>query len=292
MKIEFRKTNHIYMKKTPFETHALRQVSTTFPSGSTTAIIGQTGSGKSTLVQHINGLLKPDAGQVIVGGEIIDRKAKRKQLKTLRQKVGMVFQYPEHQLFEDTVEKELLFGPLNFGLSKKRLLKELPDRLAQVGLDETILSRSPFELSGGQMRRVAILSVLLMKPKVLILDEPTAGLDPKGQEEMIKLFKGWQQEEKATMILITHEMDEALQLAERLVVMDKGKIVMEGMMTEIFAKTEELAQFGLDIPESVRLLKQIEEKFQVTFSSYQLTPAQAAKEWVKERNRKGLTPHV
>src|SRR5699024_1571162 len=116
MKIEFRKTNHIYMKKTPFETHALRQVSTTFPSGSTTAIIGQTGSGKSTLVQHINGLLKPDAGQVIVGGEIIDRKAKRKQLKTLRQKVGMVFQYPEHQLFEDTVEKELLFGPLNIGL--------------------------------------------------------------------------------------------------------------------------------------------------------------------------------
>lgn len=292
MKVEFQNISHIYMKKTPFETAALQNVSTIFPSGSTTAIIGQTGSGKSTLVQHINGLLKPDYGEVIVGKEVIGPKAKRKQLKALRKKVGIVFQYPEHQLFEDTVEKELLFGPLNIGLSEQKVRKTLPDMLSQVGLDETMLARSPFELSGGQMRRVAILSVLLMKPKVLILDEPTAGLDPVGQMEMIQLFKRWQQKEKATMIVITHQMEEALELAERLVVMDQGKIVMEGKTADIFAKTEELMQLGLDIPDSVRLLKQIEEKFHITFSSYQLTPKEAAKEWLREKERKGTASNV
>ncbi|WP_158738336.1 energy-coupling factor transporter ATPase [Alteribacillus sp. YIM 98480] len=286
MKIVFEQVEHIYMEKTPFETSALKDVSITFPDKSCTAVIGRTGSGKSTLVQHINGLLKPNKGKVIIGDQVIHANTKRKHIKSLRKKVGMVFQYPEHQLFEDTVEKDLLFGPKNIGLNVENKKKELPELLERVGLDETFLERSPFDLSGGQMRRAAIAGVLAMEPDILILDEPTAGLDPKGQEEILTLFKDWHEQKKTTMIMITHQMEEASRLAEQVIVMDDGQIAMEGSPKEIYKRENELTQLDLDIPEGVKVLKYLEENTGVSFSEWSLTPEKAADELMMLSNKK------
>ncbi|SDI07645.1 energy-coupling factor transport system ATP-binding protein [Alteribacillus persepolensis] len=285
MKITFDNVHHIYMEKTPFETTALKDITVTLPEGTCSAVIGRTGSGKSTLVQHINGLLKPTSGKVMVGDQIIHAKTKRKQLKLLRRQVGMVFQYPEHQLFEDTVEKDLLFGPKNIGLNTTKIKKKLPELLELVGLEPSLLERSPFDLSGGQMRRVAIASVLAMEPNVLILDEPTAGLDPKGQEDILTLLKDWQEKYQITMIIITHQMEEASRLAEKLIVMDNGQIAMEGRPEDIYAQNQMLQQLDLDVPERVKVLKYLEESLGIRFSKWSLTPKEAASElnmWMKK----------
>ncbi|MFB4165901.1 energy-coupling factor transporter ATPase [Alteribacillus sp. JSM 102045] len=278
MKIVFEQVTHVYMEKTPFETYALKDVSVSFPERSFSAVIGRTGSGKSTLVQHINGLIKPTNGRIIIGDQVIEPHTKRKHLKSLRKKAGIVFQYPEHQLFEDTVEKDLLFGPKNVGMNLESKKKDLPELLELVGLNESFLDRSPFDLSGGQMRRVAIAGVLAMDPEILILDEPTAGLDPKGQEEILSLFKEWHRQKKTTTIMITHQMEEVSSLAEQVVVMDDGKIAMEGSPENIYKREKELKDMNLDVPEGVKVLKYLEEESGVSFSEWSLTPEEAADE--------------
>ncbi|WP_240377762.1 energy-coupling factor transporter ATPase [Bacillus piscicola] len=288
MKVVFERVSHSYMTKTPFEKQALKKVSTVFEGGKVTAVIGQTGSGKSTLVQHINGLLRPAAGKIIIGNREITPKTKSKTLKELRQQVGMVFQYPEHQLFEETVEKDLLFGPRNAGFPEAETKRKLPELLKRVGLNDTFLSRSPFELSGGQMRRVALAGILAMDPEVLILDEPTAGLDPQGKKEIVTLLKVWQQQTKRTMILITHNMEEAAELADDIRVMEAGEIVLEGITEDIFTRDKELSALNLDVPDRVKILKFLSTAVSVTFTNCFLPAERAADELEATPKQRGL----
>ncbi|MFZ3590823.1 energy-coupling factor ABC transporter ATP-binding protein [Bacillus sp. DJP31] len=260
MDIAINKLTHRYQDKSPFEKLALNEVDLTIDSGSFIAIIGHTGSGKSTIIQHLNGLLKPTDGTVSVGDFTIGPKQKDKHLKSLRKRVGMVFQFPEHQLFEETVEKDICFGPMNFGISEGAAKERAKKALALVGLHEDLLNRSPFDLSGGQMRRVAIAGVLAMEPDVIILDEPTAGLDPRGRKEMMKLFSSLHQEKNLTTIMITHSMEDTAAYADQVVVMDKGKVLMRGTPHEIFSQKERLLQVGLDIPETYRFIEMLEKK--------------------------------
>ncbi|WP_408008959.1 energy-coupling factor ABC transporter ATP-binding protein [Pseudalkalibacillus sp. A8] len=261
MELSTRRLAHIYSEGTPKERRALYDVSIDVPPGSFYAIIGHTGSGKSTLIQHLNGLLKPTSGSVKIGGTTIQPDEKGKRLKEIRKQVGMVFQYPEHQLFEETIEKDICFGPRNFGISEKEAKRRAKESLEKVGLGEEYLQRSPFELSGGQMRRVAIAGVLAMKPDVLILDEPTAGLDPSGRHDMMDLFLSLQQEQNITIILVTHSMEDAARYADHIIVMSGGTVYMEGIPTEIFGQEDKLQAVGLDIPESTRFLKSLQERF-------------------------------
>lgn len=252
---------HIYHPQSPLERVALDGVNLVIPSGSFVSIIGQTGSGKSTLIQHINGLLKPARGSIQIGDCRLDAKSKGSILRTVRQKVGMVFQYPEHQLFEETVEKDLSFGPLNFGINLKRAKARAKQALQQVGLSDTLLNRSPFELSGGQMRRVAIAGVLASDPEVLILDEPTAGLDPRGQAEMMALFSKLNREKEITVIMVTHNMDHAALYSDKVVVMDQGKIKLEGPPKDVFSQPEQLRHLGLEVPSTMDFLLKLSKKW-------------------------------
>ena len=258
MDIIFENVEHLYNPKTPFERKALYDLNISIPSGTFQAVIGHTGSGKSTLIQHINGLLTPTSGMIKIGDRII-KAEKQKNLRSLRKKVGIVFQYPEHQLFEETVEKDICFGPMNFGVAEESAKKKAKEVLHLVGLPETVLSKSPFDLSGGQMRRVAIAGVLAMEPEVLILDEPTAGLDPQGRKEIMELFKRMHEEAKLTTILVTHSMEDAAYYADKIIVMDKGTVYMQGTPLEIFKQPEKLKKVGLDIPESVQFMRSLSE---------------------------------
>ena len=261
MDITFKNVSYIYQPNTPFAHQALKNISFHIPSGTFVAIIGHTGSGKSTLIQHLNGLLAPTKGEVKVGPYTISSEEKLKDMKQLRSKVGVVFQYPEHQLFEETVEKDIAFGPENFGVEKETIAKRIREILPQVGLTEEILSRSPLELSGGQMRRVAIAGVLVTKPEVYVLDEPTAGLDPRGQKEMMDMFYQIHQQEKITTILVTHSMEDALNYADYIIILNKGEKFMEGTPEEIFRQEEKIKEVQLLIPESIQFLKRYNEKF-------------------------------
>lgn len=260
MEIKVKHLTHVYQPKTPFERLALDDISFTVPSGAFFSIIGHTGSGKSTLIQHLNGLLKPTKGEVVVGDTTIKADAKTKALKNLRRRVGMVFQYPEHQLFEETVEKDIMFGPLNFDYSPEEAKKRAREAIDWVGLPASVLGRSPFELSGGQMRRVAIAGVLAIEPEVIILDEPTAGLDPRGRREMLSLFSRLHKEKGLTTIMITHSMDDAAIYSDQVIVMDHGRIVIQGTPEAIFSQVETLQKLGLDIPLAMRFLKQLGER--------------------------------
>ncbi|UZJ78860.1 energy-coupling factor ABC transporter ATP-binding protein [Fictibacillus sp. KU28468] len=254
MDIKINNLTHRYKPGTPFERLALKDVNLSIPSGSFLAVIGHTGSGKSTLIQHLNGLLKPSEGTIQVGDLTIAANEKKKQLKALRKRVGIVFQYPEHQLFDETVEKDVMFGPMNFGQSDEAARKTAREMVKLVGLPDEVLQKSPFDLSGGQMRRVAIAGVLAMQPEVLILDEPTAGLDPKGRKEIMDLFRALHDQRKTTTILVTHSMEDAAYYADHIVVMDKGSTYLEGTPAEIFDKRDELQAVGLDVPETVQFL--------------------------------------
>lgn len=256
MDIIFENVEHVYNPKTPFERKALFDLNIKIPSGTFQAVIGHTGSGKSTLIQHINGLLRPTGGKISIGDRIIGPE-KQKDLRSLRKKVGIVFQYPEHQLFEETVEKDICFGPMNFGVSEEVAKRKAREILKQVGLPESVLEKSPFDLSGGQMRRVAIAGVLAMEPEVLILDEPTAGLDPRGRKEIMDMFKMMHDKAKLTTILVTHSMEDAALYADHIIVMDKGTVYMQGTPPEIFKEPERLNKVGLDIPESVQFMRSL-----------------------------------
>lgn len=262
MDITFENVSYTYQKNTPFEHKALENISFHIPKRSFVAIIGHTGSGKSTLIQHLNGLLIPTEGKVTIGEYELTKEKKPENMKALRSKVGIVFQYPEHQLFEETVEKDIAFGPKNFGLDDATIEKRIKEVLPKVGLSEELLSRSPFDLSGGQMRRVAIAGVLASKPSVYVLDEPTAGLDPRGQKEIMDMFYELHHEEKATTILVTHNMEDALKYADYIIILNKGKKYMEGTPEEIFKHEEALYNVHLKVPQSIQFIKQFNERFQ------------------------------
>lgn len=247
MSIEFKKVNYIYSKDTPFAYVALKDISLVIPQGSFTALIGHTGSGKSTLIQHINALLQPTSGEVDIDEFVISANQKPEILKPLRKKAGLVFQFPEYQLFEETIEKDIIFGPMNFGMSEEEAKERAHKVLNLVGLDETYLDRSPFELSGGQKRRVAIAGILAMEPDILVLDEPTAGLDPQGAKEMLELFKKFQQSGK-TVIMVSHDMNHVLQYCDHVVVMNHGEIERHCSVDELFEEREYLESMSIDLP--------------------------------------------
>lgn len=251
MEIRFENVNYIYQPNTPFENQALFDINFTIKEGSYTAIIGHTGSGKSTLLQHLNALKVPTSGSVWLDNYEINASKKQEALNDIRRQVGVVFQFPEAQLFEETVGEDIAFGPQNFGVSKEEAMRLAREILPVVGLDESFMDRSPFDLSGGQMRRVAIAGVLVMKPSVLVLDEPTAGLDPKGQFEMMQLFKDLHENEKITIVLVTHQMEDVAKYANRMIVLDAGKVVDQGAPQEVFKNDDWLQSIQLDVPQTV-----------------------------------------
>ena len=258
MDIQLQKVSYAYSKGTPFEKRALYEVDLVIESGSYMAIIGHTGSGKSTILQHFNALLKPTEGAVLLGDRFIEAGKKQKDLKPIRNKVGIVFQFPEHQLFDETVVKDVMFGPMNFGVSEEEAYTRALEKLKLVGLPEEVYEKSPFELSGGQMRRVAIAGVLAMNPEVIVLDEPTAGLDPKGQKEMMELFYKLHQQQALTTILVTHSMEDAARYADKVAIMHEGRCVVIGEPKEIFYNEALLAEYRLLPPRIVQLQQQLE----------------------------------
>lgn len=246
--IKAENVNYIYQQGMPFERQALYDVNIEIEDGSLVALIGHTGSGKSTLIQHFNALVKPTSGKIIING--IDVTAPKADLRLVRKTVGLVFQYPEHQLFEETVYKDIAFGPKNMGFSDEEIDKRVRESAALVGLKEKHLTRSPFDLSGGQKRRVAIAGVLAMNPKVLILDEPTAGLDPKGRDEILATIKKLHEENKEMIIIfVSHSMEDVAKTAERVIVMNDGHVEMQGTVAEVFAQAEHLQKIGLNVPQ-------------------------------------------
>ncbi|MGP4109094.1 energy-coupling factor ABC transporter ATP-binding protein [Virgibacillus sp. L01] len=261
MDIKFKNVNYIYQPGTPFAHQAIEDLSFTIPSGSFVAIIGHTGSGKSTLIQHLNGLVRPSSGEVTIGDFHLTSDAKVKNMKALRSRVGVVFQYPEHQLFEETVEKDIAFGPENFDVEKDEIQQRIREITPEVGISEELLKRSPFELSGGQMRRVAIAGVLAIRPEVLVLDEPTAGLDPRGQKEMMNMFNEMHNRQGLTTILVTHSMEDALTYADHVIILNKGTKYMEGKPEEVFTQKEALQKVQLEVPDIIQFLNAFEEKF-------------------------------
>ena len=247
MSITFKEVEHTYSVDTPFAYHALKGVNLDIKKGSMTALIGHTGSGKSTLIQHINALLLPTSGQVQIEDVLITATDKPSSLKSLRKKAGLVFQFPEYQLFEETILKDIIFGPKNFGVSEEEAIKIAKDMIQLVGLDESYLERSPFDLSGGQKRRIAIAGILAMNPDILILDEPTAGLDPQGAKELLQLFKKVNQEGK-TVVLVSHDMNQVLEYCDDVVVMNHGRVEKHVTVAELFKETEYLTSLSIDLP--------------------------------------------
>jgi energy-coupling factor transport system ATP-binding protein len=259
MSIRIKELTHIYNLGSPFEVKALDNINIDIYEGEFIGLIGHTGSGKSTLIQHLNGLLKPTSGSIEVDGVDITRK--NVNLKAIRQKVGLVFQYPEHQLFEETVYKDVAFGPKNLGLTDEEIDRRVKEAVSLVGLDfDSVKDRSPFELSGGQRRRVAIAGVLAMKPKVLILDEPTAGLDPRGRDEILGQISALHRSNKMTIILVSHSMEDIARLVDRIIVMHKGKVAMTGNPREIFKRADELEALGLGVPQITYFMKELRKK--------------------------------
>lgn len=259
MSITFREVNYIYGADTNLFFHALKDINLDIKEGSFTALIGHTGSGKSTLIQHINALLLPTSGEVTIDDIIINAQKKPKELKPLRKKAGLVFQFPEYQLFEETIEKDILFGPKNFGLEEEKAKELVRKAIKQAGLDESYLERSPFELSGGQKRRVAIAGILAMSPDILILDEPIAGLDPQGSYEMMQLFKDYQKQGH-TVIMVTHDMNNVLEYCDRAIVMNKGHIEKHCCVDELFKETEYLESLSIDLPLMTSYIEELNNK--------------------------------
>lgn len=279
LSIKIDNLTHIYNPDSPFERKALDGVNIQIEEGQFIGLIGHTGSGKSTLIQHLNGLLKASEGNIIV--DDVDITNPKVKLKEIRKKVGLVFQYPEHQLFEETVYKDVAFGPKNMGLSEEEIDKRVREAIELVGLDfDVVKERSPFELSGGQRRRVAIAGVVAMKPKVLILDEPTAGLDPHGRDEILGQIKKLHEKQGLTIILVSHSMEDVAMLADRLIVMHKGKVAMTGTPKEVFKHTEELESLGLGVPQITFFMKRLKEKIS-TIQDDVLTVDEAKEEILK-----------
>lgn len=286
MDIIFKNVAHKYQPNTPFERIALYDLDFTIPSGKFVAIIGHTGSGKSTIIQHLNALLKPTDGSIQIGERTIHAKKKDKDLKDIRKRVGVVFQFPEHQLFEETVEKDICFGPTNFGMPLDEAKARAKELVQLVGLPLEVLEKSPFDLSGGQMRRVAIAGILAMDPEVLVLDEPTAGLDPRGRKEIMGLVTRLHKEKNLTTVLVTHSMEDAASYADEIVVMNQGTIVMKGSPKEVFNRQDELSQFGLDVPEPLAFMMKLEQKLGILLPDKAVTFDEAV-EQIKRLAQKG-----
>ena len=255
--LEVKNLQHVYSAGTPFEHTALEDVSFSVERGEFVGIIGHTGSGKSTLIQHLNGLLKPSSGSVLLDGE--DIWSDKKLTRQCRFRVGLVFQYPEYQLFEETVYKDIAFGPKNMRLSKEEIDRRVREAAGFVGITEEQLQVSPFDLSGGQKRRVAIAGVIAMEPEVLILDEPTAGLDPEGREDVLSNIEAYRQAKNATIMMVSHSMTDVARLTERLLVMNGSRLAMDGTPEEVFARAPELLEMGLDIPDVTRVFLRLRE---------------------------------
>lgn len=259
MSIKIENLTHVYMPKSPFEKKALDNVNLLIEDGEFLALIGHTGSGKSTLIQHLNGLLEPTSGRILV--DDIDITNKEAKLTEIRKKIGLVFQYPEYQLFEETIEKDIAFGPNNLELSSEEVSRRVKKSMEMVGLDyETYKDVSPFDLSGGQKRRVAIAGVIAMEPKVLILDEPTAGLDPQGRDDILEQIKLLHEKYKMTIVLVSHSMEDVGKLAQRIVVMNKGKVELLGKPSEVFKEVETLEKIGLAVPQVTYLMRVLRER--------------------------------
>jgi len=271
MSIEVKNLTYIYDPGTPNEKTALSNINLTIHKGEFVGIIGHTGSGKSTLIQHLNGLVKPTSGNIVYNGEDIfeepiakskkqARALKGAKMKRIRQKIGLVFQYPEHQLFEMTVAKDIAFGPTNMGLEQEEIDRRVDEAMKMVGLDEKYKEKSPFELSGGQKRRVAIAGVLAMQPDYLILDEPTAGLDPKGRDDILSQIQSLQKEKGITVILVSHSMEDVAKHVDRIIAMGKGRVQFDGTPEEVFAHADELKAIGLGVPQVTELGNQLVAK--------------------------------
>ena len=242
---------HVYSAGTPFEQTAIEDVSLTIPAGQLAAVIGHTGSGKSTFIQHLDALLQPTSGRVLLNGEDINRdKYARRDVKW---KVGLVFQYPEYQLFEETVYRDIAFGPRNMKLSEGEIDERVREAARFTGVDEALFERSPLELSGGQKRRIAIAGVIAMRPEVLILDEPTAGLDPAGCAQLLGNIRRYREESGSTVLLVSHSMDEVAELAERIIVFDRGHVALDGTPAEVFAQAGRLTEIGLNVPRAAEI---------------------------------------
>ena len=255
--IKTEKLNYIYQSGMPHEKHALRDINIEIPDGDFTAIIGHTGSGKSTLIQHFNGLIKPTSGKIYINGtDITDTKL---NLKEIRRKVGLVFQYPDNQLFEETVYKDIAFGPKNTGLSDDEIRERVNEAAELVGIDSELLEKSPFDLSGGQKRRVAIAGVLSMHPEILILDEPTAGLDPKGRDSLLNVLNRLHEKLSMTIILVSHSMEDVARVAKNVIVMNNGSVFMQGTVAEVFEKGNALVKIGLNVPQITMLINRLNE---------------------------------
>lgn len=257
MDIKIENLNHTYMPGSPLSHVALHDVNLEIKTGSFVGLIGHTGSGKSTLIQHLNGLLKPTEGRILVNGK--DITLDKHGLRQLRFDVGLVFQYPEYQLFDETVEADIAYGPRNMELSDEEINERVKKAIGYVGIDPSLLSKSPFELSGGQKRRVAIAGILAMRPKVLILDEPTAGLDPKGRDDMLGSISRLHKEQGLTVILVSHSMEDVAKVCHRVIVMKDGTVAMEGSVSQVFSRGKELEQMNLAVPQITRLAAKLRD---------------------------------
>ena len=281
--LEVKDLNYIYSIGTPFEHKALDNVNFSVERGEFIGIIGHTGSGKSTLMQHMNGLLKPTSGKILLDG--VDIWSDKKLTRQARFRVGLVFQYPEYQLFEETVYKDIAFGPKNMGLKPEEIDRRVREAAASVGLREDQLEMSPFDLSGGQKRRVAIAGVLAMEPEVLILDEPTAGLDPAGREEILGHIEHYRQSHNATIMMVSHSMDDVARLTDRLLVMNGSHLAMDGTPAEVFQRAEELLEMGLNIPQVTRVFLELKKMGAPVEPVYTIEQAVAAIKKLKGGNR-------
>ncbi|MGX7152042.1 MULTISPECIES: energy-coupling factor ABC transporter ATP-binding protein [Enterococcus] len=276
MDIRFEQVDFTYQPNSPFEQRVLFDLDFQIKDGSYHALVGHTGSGKSTILQHLNALLKPTKGTVTIGDRVITPTTNNKNLKPLRKKVGIVFQFPESQLFEETVAKDIMFGPKNFGVSEEDAAKLAEEYIELVGLPLETLKKSPFDLSGGQMRRVAIAGVLAMEPEVLVLDEPTAGLDPQGRREMMAMFAHLQKEKQLTIVLVTHLMDDVADFADYVTVLEKGRVVKQGTPNDVFQDVAWLEEKQLGVPTAAAFAKRLQEKGW-TFNELPLTAEALAK---------------
>lgn len=286
MSFKMNKVSYTYQLGTPYEYTAIKNISVEFEKGHYYTIVGQTGSGKSTLIQHINALLKPTSGDINFNGIYINHKSKDKVLRPIRQNVGMVFQFPESQLFEDTVEKEIEFGPKNFNMNIQQVKEKAFDMLLDLGFSRNVMSLSPFQMSGGQMRKIALVSILAMDPDIIVVDEPTAGLDPKSRHQVMSLLKKLQNEQNKTIILVTHDMNDVARYADEVIVMQKGEIKVKTSPRKLFSEPDNLKKWNITMPDVVRLQQDFETKYQTKLSSTTLTEEEFVdlyREWQNEK---------
>lgn len=283
--LELKNVSYTYSSGTPFEITAIEDINLTIEKGSFVGIIGHTGSGKSTLIQHFNALLKPTTGQVLLNGKDINQS--KQSAHEARFKVGLCFQYPEYQLFETTVYRDIAFGPTNMGLSEDEIKERVREAAELVGLTDELLKKSPFELSGGEKRRAAIAGIIAMRPEVLVLDEPTAGLDPSGRKKILGMISEFRKSTNSTVIIVSHSMEDVASLAEKIIVMNKGRIYKYADVHEIFTKSEELAALGLEVPPVTSIFLKLKEKgLDVNTDIY--TKEQAEKELLRYLKKEGI----